>query len=96
MSDALEKSLQSIENHVAEIVGSLEKLRTTNHELVGKLTMVQDLANQVETMSENLKQLNVAVGVLSDTVKEVDGHWKEAFYGLTKRVGALEAHGKRV
>lgn len=74
---ALERSLTSIENCCAEMVGSLEKLRTTAHKLVEKMIVLDDLGNSLDAvtkMARTMTELVPTVGRLVDRVSELEEH----------------------
>jgi vacuolar-type H+-ATPase subunit E/Vma4 len=82
---AVERSLSSIEDHVADVAASLRKLRETNHTIVGKFACLDDIALSLNVLPE-LVRMTTAV---YEKVGEVDE--------LRRRVSALEvSNGKRV
>lgn len=95
----LERSMHSMEEHIAEIAGSLEKLRATNHNLVSKMMVLDDLSNQfdvVSVMANVQKELVTRVGRLGDLMERLNDNWERESSEIRRRLGALEASGKRV
>lgn len=87
----LERSMTALEEHTAETVGSLEKLRTSAHNLVGRLVVLDDLVSQVENMSKTQRDLVTAVGILGDSVREIHSHVIRDMSDVRKRLHTLES-----
>ncbi len=86
----LERSVTALEEHTAEAAGSLEKLRMSTHNLVGRLVVLDDLVGQVENMSKTQRDLVMAVGILGDTVREIHAHVVNDMSDVRKRLHGLE------
>lgn len=71
---ALDRRLSLIEECCAETVGSLEKLRSTAHRMVDKMMVLEQLATDLEVISnlaKTVSELVPQVGRLVDDVKRL-------------------------
>ncbi len=96
---ALERSMSSIEDHIADVAASLEKLRKTQHDLVAKTIVLDDIANQlavISTLAKTQADLVKAVGRMGDRLEEVATKWETESSDIRRRLGTLETDGKRV
>lgn len=90
----LEFSTTRIEHHVADIAGSLEKLRATGHNLVNKTIVLDDIANQLAAVSALAKSqgdVARAIGRMSDQLERIEKKWETESHEFRKRLGTLEA-----
>ncbi len=95
---SLERSMTSIEEHVAELAGSMEKIRATNHNIVGKVMLLDDVSSQlavVTSIAKTQTELVRVIGRLGDRLDEVAAKWESDSADFRRRIGALEV-GKRV
>jgi len=89
-ASALEKSLQSLEAHTAEMAGSVEKLRASTHNVVARLLVLDEISAQLENVAKTQRDLVMAVGIMNDTIREIHGHWMKDSSEVRKRLGQLE------
>lgn len=72
---ALERSMTSIENCCADMVGSLEKMRASLHTMVGKTMALDELNTNlgaIAALSKTMTDLVSNVGRLNDRVSELE------------------------
>lgn len=74
---ALDRRLAGIEACCAELVGSLEKLRTTAHRMVDKMMVLDDLGTSLDVvanLAKTMSELVPKVGHLIDRVEHLEDH----------------------